>query len=108
MPGCRDPSLTLLYLFHNANTLLEKGTGPYYYLPKLESHYRSRPVERRVCGSPGLVSPIGTIRATVLWKRLRLLSKWKKLYQLRDHLLGLNCGRWDYLFSFIKKVQDAS
>jgi malate synthase len=54
------------------------------------------------------VSPIGTIRATVLWKRLRLLSKWKKLYQLRDHLLGLNCGRLDYLFSFIKKVQDAT
>jgi malate synthase len=97
-----------LYLFHNANTLLEKGTAPYYYLPKLESHYEAALWnDVFVAAQQYLGLPIGTIRATVLLETITAAFQMEEiLYQLRDHSLGLNCGRWDYLFSFIKKVQD--
>jgi malate synthase len=96
-----------LFLFHNANALLEKGTGPYYYLPKLESHYEAALWnDVFVAAQQYLGLPIGTIRATVLLETITAAFQMEEiLYQLRDHSLGLNCGRWDYLFSFIKKFK---
>jgi len=92
-----------LYFFHNARALLELGTGPYFYLPKLQSHLEARlwnDVFRRaeeVLGVPG------TIRATVLIETLPAAFEMDEiLYELREHSAGLNCGRWDYIFSFIK------
>jgi len=94
-----------LYLFHNAEALLERGTGPYYYLPKLESHQEARLwakvfgfAERRLGLQPG------TIRCTVLIETLPAALEMEEiLYELRQHIVGLNAGRWDYLFSMIKK-----
>jgi malate synthase len=96
-----------LYLFHNANALLEKGTGPYYYLPKLESHHEAALWnDVFVAAQQYLGLPIGTIRATVLLETITAAFQMEEiLYQLKDHSIGLNCGRWDYLFSFIKKFK---
>jgi malate synthase len=94
-----------LYLFHNAKELKARGTGPYFYLPKLESHREARlwadifrEAERRL----GLAQ--GTIKVTVLIETVLAAFEMDEiLYELRDYIVGLNCGRWDYIFSFIKK-----
>jgi len=94
-----------LYLFHNARELSARGTGPYFYLPKLESHHEARLwaevfdfAEREL----GLAH--GTIRCTVLIETILAAFEMDEiLYELRDYIVALNCGRWDYIFSFIKK-----
>ena len=94
-----------LYFFHNARTLLEKGAGPYFYLPKLENHLEARLWnDVFVMAQKELGIPQGTIKATVLIETiLAAFEMHEILYELRKHSAGLNCGRWDYIFSFIKK-----
>jgi malate synthase len=94
-----------LYLFHNAKTLLDSGTGPYFYLPKMESHLQARLWnDVFVFAQKELGIPQGSIRATVLIETLPAAFEMHEfLWELRDHSAGLNCGRWDYIFSFIKK-----
>ena len=94
-----------LYFFHNAKALLARGTGPYYYLPKLESHLEARLWNDVFCAAQtALDIPIGTIKATVLIETiLASFEMHEILYELREHSAGLNCGRWDYIFSFIKR-----
>jgi len=97
-----------LYFFHNAKTLMAKGTGPYFYLPKLESHQEARlwnDVFNFAQDTLGI--PRGTIRATVLIETIFAAFEMDEiLYELREHSSGLNCGRWDYMFSFIKKFRN--
>jgi malate synthase len=99
-----------LYLFHNAKTLVEKGTGPYFYLPKIESRHEAalwNQVFVRAQEALGL--PQGTIKVTVLIETLPAAFEMDEiLYELRDHIVALNCGRWDYIFSFIKKFRHRS
>ena len=94
-----------LYFFHNAKALLEQGSGPYFYLPKLESHVEARlwnDVFNFAQDRLGLSR--GTIKATVLIETILAAFEMDEiLYELRDHSAGLNCGRWDYIFSCIKK-----
>jgi malate synthase len=94
-----------LYAFHNARVLAEKNAGPYFYLPKLESHLEARlwnDVFLKAQVALGI--PKGTFKATVLIETLPAAFEMDEiLYELRDHSAGLNCGRWDYIFSFIKK-----
>ncbi|MGB6722753.1 MAG: malate synthase A [Terracidiphilus sp.] len=94
-----------LYFFHNAKELLARASGPYFYLPKLESHLEARlwnDVFLRAQKAIGL--PQGTIKATVLIETILASFEMDEiLYELREHSAGLNCGRWDYIFSFIKK-----
>src|SRR5207249_3250738 len=94
-----------LFLFHNAAQLMGSGTGPYFYLPKLESHLEARlwnDVFNFAQDYIGIAR--GTIRATVLIETILAAFEMDEiLYELRDHSAGLNCGRWDYIFSFIKK-----
>ncbi len=100
-----------LYLFHNAAALLERSTGPYFYLPKLQSHLEARLWnDAFVLAQKRLGLPNGTIKATVLIETLPAAFEMDEiLYELRDHSAGLNCGRWDYIFSFIKTFKaDAS
>jgi malate synthase len=99
-----------LYFFHNAKTLLAAGTGPYFYLPKMESHLEARLWnEVFTFAEKELGVPYGSIRATVLIETiLGAFEMDEILYELRDHSAGLNCGRWDYIFSFIKKFQGDS
>ncbi len=96
-----------LYFFHNAHELLNRGTGPYFYLPKLESHLEARlwnDVFVRAQDLLGLKR--GSIRATVLIETILAAFEMDEiLYELRDHSAGLNCGRWDYIFSIIKKFR---
>lgn len=94
-----------LYFFHNAKELLATGTGTYFYLPKLESHLEARLWnDVFVCAQKELSIPQGSIRATVLIETILAAFEMDEiLYELRDHSAGLNCGRWDYIFSFIKK-----
>jgi malate synthase len=94
-----------LYLFHNAQALLDRGTGPYFYLPKLESHLEARLWnDVFVCAQERLGLDLGTIRATVLVETIPAVFEMDEiLYELRDHSAGLNCGRWDYIFSIIKR-----
>ncbi len=96
-----------LFFFHNARSLLAKGTGPYFYLPKMESHLEARlwnKVFNRAQDELGI--PRGSIRATVLIETLPAAFEMEEiLYELREHSAGLNCGRWDYIFSFIKKLR---
>lgn len=96
-----------LYVFHNARTLMEKGTGPYFYLPKLESHLEARLWnDVFVLAQQELGIPRGTIRATVLIETILATFEMDEiLYELREHSSGLNCGRWDYIFSAIKKFR---
>jgi malate synthase len=96
-----------LYLFHNADALKEKATGPYFYLPKLESHLEARLWnDVFVAAQEGLSIPKGTIRATVLIETLPAAFEMDEmLFELKDHMSGLNAGRWDYLFSLIKKFR---
>lgn len=97
-----------LYFFHNARKLLEIGTGPYFYLPKLESHLEARLWnEVFLFAQRTLGIPIGTIKATVLIETILATFEMDEiLYELRDHSAGLNCGRWDYIFSYIKKLRN--
>lgn len=97
-----------LYLFHNAKRLLAKGSGPYFYLPKLESHLEARLWnDIFVLAQQELGIPNGTIRATVLIETILATFEMDEiLYELRDHSSGLNCGRWDYIFSAIKKFHN--
>ncbi len=94
-----------LYVFHNAKALMARGTGPYFYLPKLESHLEARLWnDTFVRAQTALGIPNGTIKATVLIETILATFEMDEiLYELRDHSAGLNCGRWDYIFSFIKK-----
>ena len=93
-----------LYFFHNARALLGRGTGPYFYLPKLQSHREARFWNDVFIRAQELLGiPRGTIRATVLIETLPAAFQMDEiLYELREHSAGLNCGRWDYIFSFIK------
>ena len=95
-----------LYFFHNAAELRARGTGPYFYLPKMESHLEARLWnDVFVFAQRQLGLPQGTIRATVLIETILATFEMDEiLYELRDHSAGLNCGRWDYIFSFIKKL----
>lgn len=97
-----------LYVFHSARELLARGSGPYFYLPKLESHFEAR-LWREVflVAEDYLKLPHGSIKATVLIETILAAFEMDEiLYELRDHSAGLNCGRWDYIFSFIKKFRN--
>lgn len=96
-----------LYFFHNARELMERGSGPYFYLPKLESHLEARLWnDVFVLAQNALGIPRGTIRATVLIETILATFEAEEiLYELREHSAGLNCGRWDYIFSYIKKFR---
>src|SRR4051794_33040447 len=98
-----------LYFFHNAKELLDRGSGPYFYLPKMESHLEARlwnDVFTHAQAELGI--PHGTVRATVLIETIPAAFEMEEiLYELRDHASGLNAGRWDYLFSVIKYFRDA-
>jgi len=97
-----------LYFFHNAKSLIDKGTGPYFYLPKMESHLEARLWnDVFVFAQDRLDIPRGTIRATVLIETIFAAFEMDEiLWELREHSSGLNCGRWDYIFSFIKKFRN--
>lgn len=97
-----------LYMFHNAQALIAKGSGPYFYLPKLESHLEARLWnDLFVLAQQELGLPQGTIKATVLIETILAAFEMDEiLYELRDHSAGLNCGRWDYIFSYIKKLRN--
>jgi len=97
-----------LYFFHNVKSLLERGTGPYFYLPKLENHLEARLWnDVFVLAQDELGIPRGTIRATVLIETILAAFEMDEiLYELREHSAGLNCGRWDYIFSAIKKFRN--
>jgi malate synthase len=98
----------LLYLFHNAKELLQRGSGPYFYLPKMESHLEARlwnDVFNVAQDEIGV--PRGSIRATVLIETILAAFEMDEiLYELREHSAGLNCGRWDYIFSCIKRFRN--
>ncbi|MEQ9503711.1 MAG: malate synthase A [Deltaproteobacteria bacterium] len=97
-----------LYFFHNAKALTAKGSGPYFYLPKLQSHLEARlwnDVFVRAQDKLGVAQ--GTIKATVLIETLPAAFEMDEiLYELREHSAGLNCGRWDYIFSYIKTFRN--
>jgi malate synthase A len=95
-----------LYFFHNAKELRARGTAPYFYLPKMESHLEARLYnEVFVHAQEQLRIPRGTIKATCLVETLPAAFEMHEfLWELREHSAGLNCGRWDYIFSFIKKL----
>ncbi|MSU59970.1 MAG: malate synthase A [Pedosphaera sp.] len=97
-----------LYFFHNAAELLKRGSGPYFYLPKMESHLEAR-LWNDVFhfAQDALKIPRGSIRATVLIETILATFETEEiLYELREHSAGLNCGRWDYIFSFIKTFRN--
>ncbi len=96
-----------LYFFHNARELIDRGTGPYFYLPKMESHREARLWnDVFIAAQEWLGVPPGTIRATVLIETiLAALEMEEILHELREHAAGLNAGRWDYTFSAIKKFR---
>ncbi len=96
-----------LFFFHNNAELLSRGTAPYFYLPKLENHLEARLwndvflFSQEYCGVPR-----GTVRATVLIETITAAFEMDEiLYELREHSAGLNCGRWDYIFSYVKKFR---
>lgn len=97
-----------LYFFHNAKNLIAKGSGPYFYLPKMESHLEARLWNDIFVMAQQLLDiPQGTIKATVLIETILAAFEMDEiLYELREHSAGLNCGRWDYIFSFIKKFRN--
>ena len=96
-----------LYFYHNAHKLLEKGSGPYFYLPKLESHLEARWWNAVFLMAQDMLDvPRGSVRATVLIETIPAAFEMDEiLYELREHSAGLNCGRWDYIFSIIKKFR---
>ncbi|WP_405534661.1 malate synthase A [Streptomyces sp. NBC_00075] len=97
-----------LYFFHNAQRLLDLGKGPYFYLPKTESHLEARLWNEVFVFAQDYVGiPQGTVRATVLIETITAAYEMEEiLYELRDHASGLNAGRWDYLFSIVKNFRD--
>jgi len=99
-----------LFFYHNAKELIARGSGPYFYLPKMESHLEARiwnDVFKMAQEEMGI--PDGTIRATVLIETIPAAFEMDEiLYALREHSAGLNCGRWDYIFSCIKKFRNKS
>lgn len=97
-----------LYFFHNAHSLLAQGSGPYFYLPKIESHLEARLWnDVFVFAQNYLDIPQGSIKATVLIETiLASFELHEILWELREHSAGLNCGRWDYIFSFIKRFRN--
>ncbi len=97
-----------LYVFHNVKTMLENGTAPYFYLPKLE-HYLEARWWNKVFefAQDYLEVPIGTFKATVLIETITASFQLDEIiFELKDHIVGLNCGRWDYIFSYIKKFRN--
>ncbi|WP_439674346.1 malate synthase A [Embleya sp. MST-111070] len=98
-----------LYFFHNAARLLDRGLGPYFYLPKIESRLEARLWNDVFLHAQDLLDiPRGTIRATVLIETVTAAFEMDEiLYELREHASGLNAGRWDYLFSIVKNFRDA-
>jgi malate synthase len=94
-----------LYFFHNAAALIARGSGPYFYLPKMEGHLEAKLWnDVFLFAQDSLGIPRGTIRATVLIETILAAFEMDEiLFELREHSAGLNCGRWDYIFSFIKK-----
>ncbi len=97
-----------LYFFHNAKALLAKGSGPYFYLPKMESYLEARLWnDVFVFAQKYIGIPNGTIKATVLLETIHASFEMDEiLYELKDHSAGLNCGRWDYIFSFLKSFRN--
>ena len=97
-----------LYFFHNVKALVAKGSGPYFYLPKMESHLEARLWNDVFVRAQSLLGiPNGTIKATVLIETIMAAFEVDEiLWELRDHMAGLNCGRWDYIFSFIKRFKN--
>lgn len=97
-----------LYFYHNAHALVERGSAPYFYLPKMESHLEARLWnDVFVFAQNELRIPQGTIKATVLIETILATFEMDEiLYELRDHSAGLNCGRWDYIFSYMKKLRN--
>ncbi len=97
-----------LYFFHNAKALVERGSGPYFYLPKMESHLEARLWNSVFVTAQDLLGvPRGSVRATVLIETITAAFEMEEiLYELRDHASGLNAGRWDYLFSVIKNFRE--
>ena len=97
-----------LYMFHNARKALAAGAGPYFYLPKLEGHLEARLWnDVFVHAQDALGLPNGTARATILIETLPAAFEMDEiLWELKDHIVGLNCGRWDYIFSFIKRLRN--
>ncbi|KAL8743415.1 MAG: hypothetical protein Q9190_004231 [Brigantiaea leucoxantha] len=99
-----------LYFFHNAHELVARGTGPYFYLPKMESYLEARLWNDVFNMAQDYIAmPRGTIRGTVLIETILAAFEMEEIiYELRDHSAGLNCGRWDYIFSVIKKFRHNS
>ncbi|HEY6823673.1 MAG TPA: malate synthase A, partial [Steroidobacteraceae bacterium] len=97
-----------MFLANNHEALARRGTGPYFYLPKIESHLEARLWnEVFLAAQDALAIPRGTIKATVLIETLPAAFEMDEiLHELREHSAGLNCGRWDYIFSFIKKFRN--
>ncbi|WP_042357545.1 malate synthase A [Bacillus rubiinfantis] len=97
-----------LFFFHNAKELITRGSGPYFYLPKLESHLEARLWnDVFVYAQDYLGIPQGTIKATVLIETIMAAFEMDEiLYELKEHSAGLNCGRWDYIFSYLKKLRN--
>ncbi|OHX65767.1 malate synthase A [Flammeovirga pacifica] len=97
-----------LYFFHNAKTLIENGSAPYFYLPKIESHLEARLWNDIFVFSQEYIDiPQGSIKATVLIETILAAFEMDEiLYALKEHSAGLNCGRWDYIFSYIKKLRN--
>jgi len=97
-----------LYFFHNAKALIARGSGPYFYLPKIESHFEARLWnDIFVAAEDELGVEPGTVKATVLIETILAAFEMDEiLYELREHSAGLNCGRWDYIFSCIKKFRN--
>ena len=99
-----------LYFFHNVHQLIQSNTGPYFYLPKLENHLEAKLWNDIFIEAQKMLNvPNGTIKATVLIETILAAFEMEEiLYELKDHSAGLNCGRWDYIFSFIKKFKNNS
>lgn len=97
-----------LFFFHNAHELLARGSGPYFYLPKMEHHLEAKLWNDVFVASQNYLSiPQGSVRATVLIETILAVFQMDEiLYELREHSSGLNCGRWDYIFSYIKKFRN--
>jgi len=97
-----------LAFFHNAKQLIDNGSGPYFYLPKLENHLEARLWnDVFVHAQEKLGLPVGTVKATVLIETIMAVFEMDEiLYELKDHITGLNCGRWDYIFSYIKRFRN--
>jgi malate synthase len=97
-----------LFFFHNAKELIKRGSGPYFYLPKMESHLEARLWNDVFCFAQNELNiPQGTVKATVLIETIMAAFQMDEiLYELKEHSAGLNCGRWDYIFSYLKKLRN--